>query len=66
MRGDGVSVRFLRSVYVPEDETCFFLLEGESALAVAETARRAGLAFTRVEDTIAVPAGTQQQAEEEK
>lgn len=56
MRSNGVCVRFLRSVYVPEDETCFFLFEAERALDVAETARSASLSFSRVEDTIALTA----------
>lgn len=40
LRAEGVPVRFLRSVYVPEDDTCFFLYEGPSPGAVLEGARR--------------------------
>jgi hypothetical protein len=43
LRRAGSDVRFLRAVFVPEDETCFFLYEGESQLVVREAAGRAGL-----------------------
>lgn len=33
----------LRSIFVPEDETCFLLYEAPSAIAVADAVRRAGL-----------------------
>jgi hypothetical protein len=36
-------VRFLRSIFVPDGETCFQLFEGTAA-AVAEAASRAGIA----------------------
>jgi hypothetical protein len=42
---EGTPVRYLRSVFVPEDETCFFLYEAASAEEVEEAARRASLRF---------------------
>ena len=44
MRGEGASLRYLRTVYVPEDGRCFFLFEGGSAAEASEAAGRAGLA----------------------
>jgi hypothetical protein len=41
LREEGMPVRFLRSLFVPEDESCFFLYEGPSAEAVGEAGRRA-------------------------
>ena len=41
-------VTHLRSIHVPEDETCFHLFEAESAEVVYEAGRRAGLTFDRV------------------
>ena len=41
----GTPVRFLRSIYAAEDETCFFLYEAETAGDVEEAARRASLEF---------------------
>ena len=39
----GTTVRFLRSIYLPEDDTCFFLYEGDSVETVGEAGRRAEL-----------------------
>ncbi len=48
LRREGRSVQYLRSIFVPEDETCFFLYEAATADDVAEAARRAALPFDRV------------------
>ena len=40
--------KVLRSIVVPEDETCYLLCEAESVEAVRDAARRAGLRFERV------------------
>jgi hypothetical protein len=52
MRAEGTPVRFLRSIFVPEDETCFFLYEGPSADAIQDAARRAELGARQVQETI--------------
>ena len=41
-------VRLIRSYFVPEDETCFHVLEALSTEAAAEISRRAGLSPERV------------------
>jgi hypothetical protein len=41
--GGGTTVKFLRSIYLPEDDTCFFLYEGDSLETVGEAGRRAEL-----------------------
>jgi hypothetical protein len=48
MRAEGTAVRFVRSVFAPEDETCFFLYEAPSARAVEQVVERAGLRFDHV------------------
>jgi len=45
---EGTPVRYLKSIFVPEDETCLMLYESSSADAVDEAARRAGLQVDRV------------------
>jgi len=45
---EGTPVCYLRSIFVPEDETCFYLYEAASAEAVRKAARRAALPFERV------------------
>jgi hypothetical protein len=49
----GTRVRCLRSIFVPEDETCFLLYEADSIGLVQEAARRACLPFERVVETVA-------------
>lgn len=49
---EGTPVRFLRSIFVPEDETCFYLYEAATAAVVHEAARRAALPFERVAEAV--------------
>jgi hypothetical protein len=49
---EGTPVRFLHSIFVPVDETCFFLYEAASANLVREAARRAQLPFDHVAETV--------------
>lgn len=50
---EGTPVRYVRSIFVPEDETCFFLYEAAKADDVIEAARRASLRFERVTEALA-------------
>lgn len=43
VRHDGAAVRYLRSIFVPEDETCFLVYEASSIDDVRRAARLAGL-----------------------
>lgn len=54
---EGIGVRFLRSILVPQDETCFCLYEAASPDAVGEAVRRAGLEFERIVEAVQVPEG---------
>ncbi len=54
---EGNPIRFLRSIFIPEDETCFYLYEAASVEAVRELATRAALPFERVAETLAAPRG---------
>ena len=44
----GSSVRYVRSIFLPEDETCFHIFEGSSADAVGEVSTRAHIAYERI------------------
>jgi hypothetical protein len=46
------SVRFERSIYVPEDETCFFVFDAPSGREAALAALRAGLDPIRVVEAV--------------
>jgi hypothetical protein len=48
MGEEGHVIRYLRSVLVPADETCFHLVDAVSPDAVAELARRAELPYERI------------------
>jgi hypothetical protein len=52
MSTEGFRVTYLRSIHVPEDETCFHLFVAESAEIVSEAGRRAGLTFDRVTEAV--------------
>lgn len=48
----GRAVRYVRSIFVPEDETCFHLFEAASVEAVREASDRARLSPQRIVETI--------------
>ena len=48
LEGEGVVVRYVRTTLLPEDETCFHVLEAASAEDVERVCRGAGLDRTRV------------------
>jgi hypothetical protein len=48
----GGSVRYLRSTYLPEDETCLHFFAAASGEDVAEAARQAGLIGNRITRSI--------------
>jgi hypothetical protein len=50
-------VRFVRAVFVPEDETCFYLYEAASAEDVDEAVRRADLSYERLSEALTSPKG---------
>lgn len=49
---EGTPVRYLRSIFVPEDETCFYLYEAASADAVRTATERAALPIERVVEAV--------------
>jgi hypothetical protein len=45
---DGIAIRYIRTTFLPDDETCFHVFEAESTDAVEEASSRAGLGRARV------------------
>jgi Protein of unknown function (DUF4242) len=45
---EGTPVRYVRTTFLPDDETCFHLFEAASAEGVEEVSRRAALGRARV------------------
>jgi hypothetical protein len=48
LSASGHAVRYVRTVFVPGDETCFYLFEADAAEDVAEVIRRAGIECERI------------------
>jgi hypothetical protein len=53
---EGSPVRFVRSIVIPEDETCFYLCEAASVDAVRQLAERAGMPVGRVVEAVGADA----------
>jgi hypothetical protein len=49
----GAPVRYIRSIFVPEDETCFHVFESSSKEAVLAAIERAAFAFARIAEAVA-------------
>ena len=49
---DRTGVRFERSIYIPEDEICFFVFDAPSGRAAALAAQHAGLEPIRVVEAV--------------
>jgi hypothetical protein len=45
---DGAPIRYVRTTYLPDDETCFHVFEAASTHIVEEAGRRAELGRSRV------------------
>lgn len=52
---DGVPVHFVRSIFVPEDETCFLLFEAVSLEAVRQAVVAAALPCDGIHETAGHP-----------
>lgn len=52
LASEGASARYIRSIYLPADETCFHLLEAVSAESAAEIGRRASISVERVVEAV--------------
>lgn len=54
LRDEGLAVRYLGSIVIPGDETCFHVFEAPSAEAVREVSRRAAIRFERIVPVVEV------------
>jgi hypothetical protein len=48
LSGEGVPVRYVRTTFLPDDETCFHVFVADSAQAVEAVALRAKLGHARI------------------
>ena len=54
LSGDGLLIRYHRSMFVPEDETCFLVFEADRIEDVELAATQARLAFERIAELVVV------------
>ncbi len=47
-------VHYLRSIFVPEDETCFHLFDAASPEALRAAGREAGIEFPRILEAVCI------------
>jgi hypothetical protein len=50
----GTEVRYMRAIFVPDDETCFLLFEAATSDAVHAASERAGLSAQRIVEAVGV------------
>jgi hypothetical protein len=62
----GDSVRYLRTIFLPQEETCFHVYEAASADDVCEACRRAGIACERVLDAVDITPAREKTNQKEK
>ncbi len=48
LSGEGTAIRYVRTTHLPEDETCFHLVEASAQEDVDELCRRAALGHVRI------------------
>ena len=53
--GEGTTVRYLRSILIPGDETCLHLVLADSAEQVANAIEQLGLQADRIVEAIGLP-----------
>jgi hypothetical protein len=58
---EGTLVHFVRSIFIPQDETCIHLYRAESIDAVRAAAARASLAIERIAEAVS-DSGTRQKS----
>ena len=56
--GDGNSVRYLRSILIPGDETCLHLVEADSVEQVAKAFEQADLKADRIVEAVGLQVPT--------
>jgi hypothetical protein len=52
LRRQGIPIRFVRSIFVPADELCFYLFEASSSEAVGTACERAALRVQRIVEAV--------------
>ena len=59
LHGEGAEIRFVRTMLLPEDETCFHVLDAPSRAEVQHVCTSAGLSSVRIVSAIEDPSGAE-------
>jgi hypothetical protein len=57
LTNEGKRVRYLRTIFIPQDEICFHLYEAQAADLVSEASMRAQIAYERIVPAISIDRG---------
>ncbi len=52
LTSEGTAVEFVRSIFIPEDETCMYIYRAASIDAVRAAAARSSLRFERISEAV--------------
>jgi hypothetical protein len=52
LTSEGTAVEFVRSIFIPEDETCMYIYRADSIDAVWAVAERSSLRFERISEAV--------------
>jgi hypothetical protein len=52
LTAEGTQISYVRTLFSPEDESCFYVFTGRRADDVAEVCRRAGIPCERITETV--------------
>jgi hypothetical protein len=63
---EGKHVRYLRTIFVPQDEICFHLYEAQAGDDVGEASLRAQIAYERIVRAVSVDGGQEQPTTRER
>lgn len=58
----GNDVRYVRTTFLPDDETCFHLFEAPSPAVLSDAARRAALDHVRIVEAVEMTARSRKRA----
>ena len=57
LANEGKHVRYLRTIFIPQDEICFHLYEAQAADLVGEASLRAQIAYERIVRAVSIDRG---------
>jgi hypothetical protein len=63
LTAEGKQISYERTLFVPEDESCFYVFTGQQTDDVAEVCRRAGIPYERITEAVGPEAATESRSD---